>query len=83
MTSEEKNERFWRLVQAAQTGPERKWKHLNEFSLWLEDWGGRIKDNKRKRKGFVVREFVAGGKRMCYEVPSEFAERCLVLDGLP
>jgi hypothetical protein len=84
MDYEEKNRRFWDLVRTAQyPKSRRKWASLSNFRVWAESWGGRIKGSNRKRKGFVVRSFVANGNKMCYEFPEEFVDRCLVLGDLP
>lgn len=85
MDYEEKNERFWRLVWKAQNEDRknRKWKSFSEFRSWVALWGGRIKGVNRKRKGFIVRSFVANGERVFYEFPEEFVDRCLVLGDLP
>lgn len=83
MTEEQRSDKFWELVSGAQRLQPKKWERLEDFQSWLESWGGRIKKGRNKRKGFVVRPFVAKGERMSYEVPLEFVDRCLILDALP
>ena len=84
MTTEEKSQRFWNLVYAAQNGLPRKWRTLSDFKSWVESWGGVVKTVKiRKRKGRIVRSFAVGEDMWTYDVSEEFVDQCLVLDALP
>lgn len=84
MTPEEKSDRFWELMRNAQRGgPEKKWARVEDLSVWLQSWGGKLKKSNRARKGYIVRQFTAKDERFSYEVPEEFVDRCLVLDSLP
>lgn len=56
-----------------------KWRNMEEFDAYLEAFGGRVKKDKRRRKGYLV----APVQTDCVvEVPMEFAEKVLAF-GFP
>lgn len=56
-----------------------KWKDLDELRIYFESFGCRIKEDKRRRKGYLV---VTLQKGIVAEAPMEFAEKVLAF-GFP
>lgn len=56
-----------------------KWRGRTEFIAYLESFGGRVKKNKRRKKGYLV---VVLQNDFIVEVPMDFAEKVLAL-GFP
>lgn len=69
---------FWTPMEGRPVGSQ-KWRGRTELTAYLESFGGRIKKDKRRRKGYLVsvlqNDFVA-------EVPMDFAEKVLAF-GFP
>jgi hypothetical protein len=57
-----------------------KWRNPKELSEYLEKFGGQIKTNKKRRKGYLI---VHLQQNMYAEIPMDFAEKALVLGGFP
>jgi hypothetical protein len=62
---------------AAPTKP--RWKDRKELNLYLGEFGGRIKEDKRRRKGYLVALLTDD---LVAEVPMDFAEKVLAF-GFP
>lgn len=60
------------------------WKNPEELDEYLSAYGGRLKNDKRRRKGYIVC-FLQNhqGKCLVAELPLDFAEKVLVLSGFP
>jgi hypothetical protein len=56
-----------------------RWKDKKELNLYLGEFGGRIKEDKRRRKGYLVSVLQKG---LVAEVPIDFAEKVLAF-GFP
>jgi hypothetical protein len=56
-----------------------KWRNQQELAEYLAKFGGQIKTNKKRRKGYLI---VHLQKKLYAEIPMDFAERALVL-GFP
>lgn len=62
----------------------RKWKDIDDLGSYLKDFGGRIKNEKKRRKGYlVVHLYNTKGSPVCAELPVDFAEKVLVLGEFP
>lgn len=101
MTYEEKAEKFRELIYAANgleyppksrwilsPAPARqRWKSAEELALYLEDWGGRVKSDTRRRKGHLVaplqEESIQYKHIIVAEVPMDFAMKVLAMGGFP
>jgi len=57
-----------------------KWRNPKELSEYLEKFGGQIKQNKKRRKGYLI---VHLQENLYAEIPMDFAEKALVLGGFP
>lgn len=69
------------------SGPDRiRWNTREEFSRYIESIGGRLKEDKKRRKGylvFVVKENWNYAPRIVAEFPMEFVDKALALGFLP
>jgi hypothetical protein len=65
--------------------PERpKWRSLRELEAYLLEWGGRVKKDTKRRRGYLVVDLNEGmNPPQIIEVPMDFAMRVLVLGGFP
>lgn len=63
---------------------EDRWKGPAEFESYIVSCGGKLRSDKKRKKGFVVC-FIQWhqGKKIIVELPKDFVERALVLGGLP
>lgn len=101
MTYREKAERFRELAYrangleypprerwAGSTAPERpKWKNVAELDSYFKKWGGRLKRDPKRRRGYLVvplqEETTAHRFPVFAEVPMDFAMMVLVMGGFP
>lgn len=69
------------------SGPDRlRWKNKEQFADYVEDIGGRVKRDMRRRRGYLVlliREEVGDKPRIVAEFPMGFVEKVLALGFLP
>lgn len=101
MTYKEKAEKFRELAYAANgleyppkarwiasPAPVRqKWKSMEELALYLKDWGGRLKADSKRRKGFLVAplqdETIQYKHAVVAEVPMDFAVKVIMMGDFP
>lgn len=92
MTYQQKKEKFKELLWSTNiargySGPERiRWKNEDQFADYVEDIGGRVKADKKKRSGYLVlliREDAGGRPKIVAEFPMDFVEKALALGFLP
>lgn len=84
MRYREKAERFKKLIyNENRDSSSLKWKNKEELSLYLESFGGRIKEDKRRRKGHLVSVLQDSPPKLVAEVPMDFAMKVLVMGGFP
>lgn len=86
MKYREKAERFRDAAVKENAGSRLKWKNPDELRAYLERFGGRLKENRRRRKGYLV--CVLQKKTHLYpeliaEVPMDFADKVLAMGGFP
>lgn len=64
-----------------------KWRNRDELAAYLERWGGRVKEDRRRRRGYLVSVLQDAltdvGPLLVAEVPMEFAEKVLAMNGFP
>lgn len=73
-----------------------KWKNKQELESYLSKFGGRVKEDRKRRKGYLVCLLQEGRKKekdnyydpkerpdLVAEVPMEFAMKVIVLGGFP
>lgn len=64
-----------------------KWRSRDELAAYLERWGGRVKEDRRRRRGYLVSVLQGPltdvGSLLVAEVPMEFAEKVLAMGGFP
>ena len=77
--SDKLKELFYKTNGAGEPMPRRKWHNKEELAEYLEKFGGQIKTNKKRKKGYLI---VHLQKNLYAEIPMDFAERVLVL-GFP
>lgn len=86
MTYREKAEKFREMAFAANRLDPPKWRDREEVVSYFESWGGRVKENRRRRRGYLV-TFLQGpgpkGPTIVAEVPMDFAERVFLMGGFP
>lgn len=86
MTYKEKAEKFRELAYKENEGNLVKWKNREQFAAYLESWGGRMKKDLARRKGYLV-SFMQGPTekhpRIVAEVPMDFAMKVLSMGGFP
>lgn len=63
---------------------EDRWKNPEDLERYLAEVGGRLKSDKKRRKGYLVC-FLQNhqGRTLVAEVPTDFAEKAIVMDGFP
>lgn len=61
-----------------------RWKNPAEFESYIVSCGGRLRKDKKRKKGFIVC-FIQWhqGKKIIVELPNDFVERALILGGFP
>lgn len=86
MTYKEKAAKFKDMVYKENAGDLLKWKNRKEFSEYLENWGGRMKEDLVRRRGYLV-AFIQNSTdkhpRIVAEVPMDFAMKVLSMGGFP
>lgn len=64
-----------------------KWKSVSELSEYLESWGGSLKSDARRRKGFLIvplqDETIYHNAPLVAEVPMDFAMKVMVMGEFP
>ena len=62
-----------------------KWRNVNELEEYLSEFGGRVKNDRKRRRGyFVVHLYDSkNGRPVCAEIPKDFGEKVMVLGGFP
>lgn len=101
MTYKEKAEKFRELAYKAQgldyppkerwikdpAPPRQKWNSMEELNIYLEDWGGRLKADNKRRRGFLVAPLqdasIQHNAPLVAEVPMDFAMKVLSMGGFP
>lgn len=66
----------------------KKWKDLEDLTQYMANFGGNLKHNRRRKKGYTVVFLYYSTKNgprkpIVIELPNDFAERVLVLGGFP
>lgn len=63
---------------------ENRWKDPTDLERFLVEVGGRLKNDKKRRKGFLVCWLQHhNGVDLVAEVPRDFAEKAIVMGGFP
>lgn len=63
---------------------EDRWKNPEDLDRFLAEVGGRLKNDKKRRRGFLVCWLQRhNGVDLVAEVPRDFAEKAIVMDGFP
>lgn len=65
---------------------ERRWKDRDELHAYLEGFGGRLKEDRRRRRGYLVSYICKSrrdGRAVVAEVPAQFAMTALAMGGFP
>lgn len=87
MNYKEKAEKFREMVYAANGVKNLKWRNKEELHSYLEMWGGRLKEDRRLRRGYLVSylqgPLLSGGPVIVAEVPMDFAMKVLSMGGFP
>ena len=86
MRYKDKAERFKELAHKENRNLELKWKNPEELGSYLEMFGGRLKEDRRRRRGHLVSLLQDKNKvypRLVAEVPMDFAEKVLAMGGFP
>lgn len=97
MTYKQKADKFRELCYKQNENPNhKKWKNKEEFESYILKFGGRIKEDKKRRKGYLVCLVQKGRKKnlknydpipakpdIVVEISMEFATKVLVLGGFP
>lgn len=83
MNYKEKAEKFREMAYAANGGENLKWRNKEELHSYLEMWGGRLKDDRRRRRGYLVSCLQEPSKLIVAEVPMDFALKVLSMGGFP
>lgn len=64
-----------------------KWKNLSELAAYMEHWGGSLKDDPKRRRGYLVvplqDETIQYKSPVFAEVPMDFAMKVLAMGGFP
>lgn len=82
----EKAERFKYLAHKENGNVDLKWKNPEELRTYLEMFGGRLKEDRRRRRGYLVSLLQDKNKTypcLVAEVPMDFAEKVLAMGGFP
>ncbi len=62
----------------------KKWKNLEDLEDYLKKYNSRIKNDKRRRKGFLVSHlYNHSEKSIVLEVPNDLAEKIMVFSDFP
>lgn len=93
MTYLQKAEKFKELLWNANiargySGPDRlRWRNREEFSEWLGQVGGSLKENSNRRKGYLVlvvrKRYHREQPHLVAEFPMDFVDKALALGFLP
>lgn len=93
MTYRQKSDKFKELLWSTNiplgySGHDRiRWRNREEFSEWLGQIGGSLKENSNRRKGYLVMVIRKGYYRkqppLVAEFPMEFVDKALTLGFLP
>ena len=93
MTYEEKADKFKELAYKANSvSGELKWRNREALSSYLVSWGGRIKEDRRRRRGYLVcllqesreaNNIFPAVPALVAEVPMDFAEKVISMGGFP
>lgn len=89
MTYKEKAKKFRDLVYAANGGEKIKWRNPEELQAYLEVWGGRVKEDRKRKRGYLVSllqggdPILEGNPIIVAEVPMDFAMKVLSMGGFP
>lgn len=60
------------------------WKNPEELEQYLSAFGGRLKTDKKRRRGYIVCFLQRHqGRALAAELPLDFAEKVLALSGFP
>jgi hypothetical protein len=85
---DERASAFRELMLKSNKGEKLKWRNAEELGDYLESWGGRLKSDRRRRRGFLV-SYIQGPKigqkfeEIIVEVPMGFALKVLSMGGFP
>lgn len=82
----EKAERFKDMAYRENRGDPLKWKDPHELDVYLRVFGGRLKEDRRRRMGYLVCVLQEKTRVLPFivaEVPMDFAEKVLALGGFP
>lgn len=64
-----------------------KWRSRDELAAYLERWGGRVKADRKRRRGYLVSvlqdPLTDVGSLLIVEVPMDFADKVLAMNGFP
>lgn len=88
MRYREKADAFRELMLKSNKVEKPKWRNSEELAVYLESWGGCLKMNRRRRRGFLV-SYIQGPKigqkfeEIIVEVPMDFALKALSMGGFP
>lgn len=86
MRYEERASKFKELTYKENSLPRLKWRNPDELGAYLEGFGGRLKDDRKRRRGYLVcvlQEGTITFPALIVEVPNDFAERVLAMGGFP
>lgn len=63
---------------------ENRWKDPDDLERFLVEVGGRLKGDRKRRKGYIVCFLQKHqGRALVAEVPRDFAEKSIVMGGFP
>jgi hypothetical protein len=82
----DKAERFKDLTYKENRGHPLKWKDPDALNAYLEGFGGRLKEDMRRRRGYLVcilQKRTITFPALVAEVPMDFAEKVLAMGGFP
>lgn len=82
----EKAERFKDLTYKENRLDRLKWKDPDELNAYLEGFGGRLKEDRKRRRGYLVcvlQKPTITFPALVAEVPMDFAEKVLAMGGFP
>jgi hypothetical protein len=82
----EKARRFKDRAYRENRGDPLKWKSRRDFDAYLGSFGGRLKEDRRRRMGYLVCVLQEKTRVLPFivaEVPMDFAEKVLALGGFP
>lgn len=76
----DKAARFKEIAYRQNRGDRVKWRNPDELQAYLEGFGGGLKVDKRRRRGYLV---CVLQHLIVAEVPMDFAEKVLAMGGFP